>query len=243
MPYSCGFLFFLLFVSASAFAQDTGIIQCKPGNGASVPAFNDSGKPYVVAQLTCGQAVRVLGVDRSFSPLSYSSRPAEYLIIQLDENLGYVDSRFIRLLKPGETPDVMEDEKAVSQKDTTPREEERQKWSGITKDNIIIRDEVLLKPIILNGRIYMRTFKAFLTNKGASPISNINLLVRIYDCTGMASSDYSNCEIVGEAKSIASISVPAGQSRRVEVPATFDAIPQVRDTMAWSYQILGVRTE
>ena len=116
MSYSCAFLFFLLFFSASAFAQDIGIIQCKPDATASVPAFNAAGKPFVVAQLNCGQTVRVVGVDRSFSPLSYSSRPAEYLIIQLAEEVGYVDSKSIRLLKSDEAPDAKKVEKTGAKK-------------------------------------------------------------------------------------------------------------------------------
>ncbi len=208
-----------------------------------MPAFNAPGNPHVVAQLTCGQTVRVLGIDKSTSPLSYSSRPAEYMIIQLGDSMGYVDSKYIRMVKADEAPDATKAEKPAPRTESNPQEEEQQKWNRITKDSIKIRDVGLAKPIILNGSTYMRTFRAVITNTSAFPISQLNLMLRIYDCTGETRSDYSNCDIVGEAKSNASISVPAGQTRFVEVPATFDEIPHIRNTMVWNYQILGVRTE
>jgi hypothetical protein len=243
MPIFFAFLSFLLLFSASASAQGIGVIQCMPGAPARVPAFDAPGKPHVVAQLTCGQTVRVLGVDKSRSPLSYSSRPAEYLIIQLGQNLGYVDSKSVRLLKSDEPPDATKVEKPAPQTEISPQEEERQKWSRVSKDSIRIRDIGLSTPIIINGSTYMRTFLALLTNTSTFPISGLSLRLRIYDCTGETRSDYSNCEIVGEAKPTASISVPAGQTRFIEVPATFDEIPHIRNTMVWNYQILGVRTE
>jgi hypothetical protein len=235
-------LFFLLF-SASASAQGIGVVQCMPDATERVPAFTAPGKPHVVAQLTCGQTVRVLGVDKSKSPLSYSAGPAEYLIIQLGANLGYVDSKSIRLLKSEEPPEAKKVEKLSPQTEINPQQEELQKWSRISKDSVKIRDVGLSTPLVINGSTYMRTFHGLLTNTSALPISQLNLRLRIYDCTGEMRSDYSNCEIVGEAKSTASISVPAGQTRFVEVPATFDETPHVRHTMVWNYQILGVRTE
>jgi hypothetical protein len=243
MPYSCASLFFLLLFTASASAQGIGVVRCLPGSAARVPAFIAPGNPNVVAQLTCGQTVRVLGVDKSVSPLSYSSRPAEYLIIQLDEKLGYVDSGSIQVMKSDEPPDAKKVEKSVPAKEISPQEEERQKWSRVSTDSIRVRDVGLSTPIIINGSTYMRNFRAVLTNKSAFPISQLDLRLRIYDCTGETRSDYSNCEIVGEAKSTASISVPAGQTRLIEVPTTFGEIPHVRNTMVWNYQILGVRTE
>jgi hypothetical protein len=214
-----------------------------PGVTERVPAFSAPGKPHVVAQLTCGQTVRVLGVDKSTSPLSYSSRPAEYLIIQLGQNLGYVDSKSVRLSKSDEPPEARKVEKPAPRTEISPQEDERQKWNRISKDSIRIRDVGLSTPLIINGSAYMRTFQAVLTNTSAFPISQLNLMLRIYDCSGEMRSDYSNCEIVGETKSTASISIPAGQTRFIEVPATFDEVPHVRNTMVWNYQILGVRTE
>jgi hypothetical protein len=243
MPYPPVFLLFLLFTGSFAFAQNMGIIECKPGVTAAVPAFASPGKPHIVAQLTCGQTVRVLGTRQSFAPLSYSGTPREYIIIQLDDSPAYVEPQFVRQLTPGEARKINGIEKPPSPKDNYLQEDEQQNWFRIKKDNLKIRDEVLLNPIILNGRTYLRNFRAIVTNASLFAISHLRFQMRIYDCAGKASSDYSNCEIVGEANSVAAASVPAGQTRSVEVPVTFDAIPYVRGTMAWSYQILGVRSD
>lgn len=243
MPRFCALLFVLLFFGANASAQDIGVIQCMPQTKAPVPAFSAPGKPQVVAQLSCGQVVSVLGVDKSRSPLSYSSRPAEYVIIQLGENTGYVDSKSIRVVKADEALEAKMVERPVSRPEMSLQQEEQQKWSRVTKDKVKIQDVRLSNPLIINGKTYMRNFRAVLTNTSTSLISQVDLMFRVYDCTGETRSDYSNCAIVGEAKSTASISVPAGQTRFIEVPTTFNEIPHVRNTMIWNYQILGVRTE
>ena len=103
-----------------------------------------------------------------------------------------------------------------------------------------LRDETLLKPVVINGP---RTFTATLSNNSEFPVSHLLLLVRLYDCTGKPNSDYSNCEIIGEAKPVIAASTPSGQTRRVIGSPLFEATPRVRGKFAWGYTILGVRVE
>ncbi len=242
MRQCCTFLLFCFLVSVPAFSEDVGIIQCDPGaNMASVPAFVAPGKPGVFEQLSCGQMVTVIGKG-SFAASSeseYSARPLEYAKIQIGDKVAYVDSKYVKISK-SQQPKVSKTEKIPVQKPATREEEEQKKWNLVTKEKLKLRDEMLLNPIYTNGP---RTFTATVSNNSDFPVSNLNLNVRIYDCSGKPQSDYSNCETIGEVKSVIPASVPPGQTRLVSGPVMFEATPRVKGTFAWGYWILGVRAE
>jgi hypothetical protein len=241
---SCLMLLFFLSLSAFAFPQSMGTIQCPPGSTAPVPAFSAPGKPHVVEQLKCGQSVRVLGTGESDSPLAYTMGPREYAILQINDNVAYVDAQYVKVSESKEPLKAKSAEPApLPSKNTTKEDVEQQKWGLITKDSIKLRDERLLQPIILNGQTYTRTFKAILSNDSDLPVSQLQLLIRIYDCSDKINGIHSNCDIIGEAKIMAATSIPPHQMRRIETVATFDSIPSAKSKTSWNYQILGVRAE
>lgn len=243
MRHFSGILLFL-FLCVPAFSQSRGIIQCEPGSAAPIPAFSAPGKPHVVEQLKCGQTVRVLGVDKSTSPLEYSMGPQKYVIIQIADKAAYVDAKYVKLSESNEPlnsniadtapPANMENRKA---------EEEQKQWSLIAKESVKLRDERLLQPIVLNGQAYMRTFRAIASNNSDLPVSQLQILVQIYDCSSGKKGALSDCLIIGEANLKAAVSIPAHQTRRVEAVATFETIPSANSKIAWNYKILGVRAE
>ncbi|MDM7997722.1 MAG: hypothetical protein QUT30_18775 [Acidobacteriota bacterium] len=71
----------------SGFAQDRGVIQCESGSNDSIPAWTAPGRAYVVEQLSCGQMVSIVGLERGF------------VKIQIGERFGYVDAKHVRLLQ------------------------------------------------------------------------------------------------------------------------------------------------
>lgn len=73
---------------ASGFAQDRGLIQCESGSNDSIPAWTAPGRAYVVEQLSCGQMVSIVGLERGF------------VKIQIGERFGFVDAKYVRLLQP-----------------------------------------------------------------------------------------------------------------------------------------------
>ena len=244
MRYPFTFMFFLL-LSASAFSQRLGTIQCDPGSTAPVPAFSAPGKPHVVDQLRSGQTVHVLGVEKAATAaLAYSLGPEKYAILQIADNTAYVDTKSVKLSESNEPLNTKTTEAApIAKTENTKEEEEQKKWGFIAKDQVTLRDERLLQPIILNGQTYSRTFIAILRNDSDLPISQLQLLVRIYDCSGRKSGTRSDCDIIGESKIIAAASIPPGQTRRIETAATFDSIPSSKSKTSWNYQVLGVRAE
>lgn len=243
MHYPFSFLFFL-FISASAFPQGIGTIQCDPGSAAPIPAFSAPGKPHVVEQLKCGQTVQILGVEKAHTALAYSLGPQEYAILLITDKAAYVDAKYVKLSgSNGLLNAKMEDAAPPANREITKEEEEQKKWDLIAKDQVKLRDERLLQPIILNGQTYTRSFKAILSNNSDLPISQLQLLVRIYDCSGRTNGPRSNCDIIGEAKLLVPASIPPHQTRRVETVATFEAIPSANSKTSWNYQILGVRAE
>lgn len=239
MRHLSGILIFL-FLCGSAFSQSRGIIQCDPGSTAPVPAWSAPGKPHVVEQLSCGQIVSVLGFDSSFTPTEYSDRPREYAKIQIAEKTVYVDARLVKLLDAKEPPKANPSKNVAAEKQSSKEEAEQKKWNLIAKDKVKLRDEALLNPIVNNGP---RTFSATLTNNSELPVSDLQLLVRLYDCSGKPQIDYSNCEIIGEVKLVVPSSVPPEQTRRITASTSFEATPRVRGRLAWGYWILGVRAE
>jgi len=240
MQYRREVLFSCLLFCTSAFPQSGGTILCNPPSMTSVPAWIAPGMPHVVEQLQCGQIVKVIGLGSFSDSSGYSSRPRKYAKIQLEDGEAYVDARYIALT---ETPPKLEGKKikeAAPEKQGSQEKEEQKKWEIISKDQVTIRDEVLLKPVYLNGP---RTFSATVGNNSKFPVSNLLLLMRLYDCTDKPKGDYSNCEIIGEARPVIGASIPPGQTRRVMGSPQFDATPRVRGKFAWGYEILGVRAE
>lgn len=243
MRYSLPFLLFL-FMGASAFPQGIGTIQCDPGSAVPVPAFSAPGKPHVVAQLKCGQTVRILGIEKSHTALEYSMGPQKYVTIQIADQAAYVDARLVKFSESEEPlKSKIADSPASGKRVIAPEEEEQKKWSVIAKDSISFREERLLQPITLNGQTYTRTFRAIVSNNSDFPVSQIQLLVRVYDCSARKAGLRSNCDIVGESKIIATTSIPPHQTRRVEAVSTFESIPPARSTISWNYKMVGVRAE
>jgi hypothetical protein len=239
MLHSRSFLFICLFLCASAFAQDRGIIQCDD-DMKQVPAWTKPGKPWVVEHLSCGQMVTVIGVGSYLSIPQYSSRPSEYVKIQIAEKVAYVDGKYVMLSGIEGGSVASKNENVSPQERSTIETEEQKKWDLITKDDVKLWDEMLVEPIYTNGP---RTFAATLSNNSEFSLSHLRLLVRLYDCSGKPESDYSNCEIIGEVRPVVAISVPSGQTRRFTASLIFEGTPRVRGTFTWSYRILGVRVE
>jgi hypothetical protein len=78
-------LWFCLMFCVSSFSQERGVIQCEAGSVESIPAWTAPGSAYVVEQLSCGQMVSVVGLERGF------------VKIQIGERFGFVDAKHIRL--------------------------------------------------------------------------------------------------------------------------------------------------
>jgi len=230
MRHCCAFLFFILLVGASAFAQGRGIIQCDPGSKIPVPSWIAPGRPHVIEQLSCGQMVSVVGMERGYVKIQIADKPA------------YVDAKYVRILDASERIPVDAGAgKNVAAKKPVPMEDDEQnKWKVLTKENVEIRDEKLLNPTHKNGP---RTFTATIRNKSSFPVSHLQLLGRLYDCAGTPEKDNSNCDIIGEVRPVVPISVPPGQTRRLAASMMFESTPRAKGTFAWSYKILGVRVE
>jgi len=79
-------LLFSLILCASAFSEETGVIQCEPGSTEHVPASISPGGNNVIEQLTCGQMVSIVGLERG------------YVKIQIGERIGYVNAKYVRLM-------------------------------------------------------------------------------------------------------------------------------------------------
>jgi hypothetical protein len=224
----------------AVFPQSNGIIQCDPASMTTVPAWSSPGKPHVAEQLPCGQAVTVLGMENTRTLLEYSSRPSEYAKIQRGEKVIYVDAKYVRLLGPQDAVQTSKAESEVAGGPSVERDAEQKKLGLIAKEDLKIRDEYLLRPVVINGP---RTFSSTVSNNSKFALSQIQLLVRIYDCSGPHKSDYSNCEIIGEARPTASAPIPPGQTRRVTAEALFQGTPRVKGTFAWNYWITGILAE
>jgi hypothetical protein len=245
MQHSCAFLLCCIFVCAPAFSQDSGTIQCDP-RSTTVPAWIGPGRPYVAERLNCGQTVSVIGMG-SFPAESqysqYSSRPREYAKIRIAGKVVYVDAKNVLLSATQGRLPVNQSENGDADRPTI-AEEEQKKWDVIAKNDVKLRDETLSEPIYINSAISeSRTFTATLSNNSNIALAQIKLLVRLYDCSGKPKSDYSNCEIIGEAEPIVPTSIPSGQTRLITGSALFEATPRVRGTFAWSLRIWGVRVE
>ena len=240
MLRSCKFLVLGLVLCASAFSQDSGTVQCDSDSMTAVPAWIAPGRPQVVEQLSCGQMVSVIGKGRFYSPAQYSSRPNEYVEIQLADKVGYVDARYVKIFNTPEGLMAGKDLNAAAEKSNPKVDEEQTKWDLIKKDDLKLRDEKLLRPIYANGP---RTFTATVSNSSGFPMSNLRLLVRLYDCQGRPDGGHANCEIIGETEPVISAQIPAGQTRKVTSMMVFDATPPVRGKFDWGYKIVGARAE
>lgn len=75
---------FCLILCASAIAQDGGTVQCDP-EMKQVPAWTTPGSSYVIEQLSCGQAISVLDLEKG------------YFKIQLGNRIGYVNAKYVKL--------------------------------------------------------------------------------------------------------------------------------------------------
>jgi hypothetical protein len=240
MKHFRAFLFFCLFSCAPAFPQASGIIDCSSGSMTSVPAWIAPGIPQVVDQLSCGQMVSVIGKGSFYTESQYSSRPSEYVKIQIADKVAYVDAQYVKILETQARAKVTKDDNVPSESTSPKEEEEQEKWNVIPKDDVKLREEKLLNPMYAGGP---STFTALLSNNSKFPISHLRLLVRLYDCSGKPKSDYSNCEIIGEVNPVVPAFIPAGQTRRFKALMPFEATPRPRGYFAWGYRVLGVRAE
>jgi len=240
MRHFCKYLFFCLLFCASAFSQDIGIIQCDSESMTSVPAWISPGRAQVVEQLSCGQMVSITGTGTYITGTQYSSRPIDYVEIQIADMAAYVNAKYVRIVDAQEGLALSKSENVAAEIPSTREEEEQKKWNIITKNDVKLRDEKLLAPMYANGP---RTFQAILSNNSGFSVSHFRMLVRLYDCSGKPDSNYSNCEIIGEVKPVVSSPIPAGQTREILSSMLFESTPRVRGTFAWGYSILGVRAE
>jgi hypothetical protein len=76
-------LFFLSFTYS--YAAETGTIQCDPGFDGHIPVWTAPGSAYIIEQLNCSQLVSVAGLEKGF------------IKIQLADNFGYVNAKYVRL--------------------------------------------------------------------------------------------------------------------------------------------------
>jgi hypothetical protein len=223
-----------------ALTQQRGTIQCDPESPTSVPAWIEPGRPQVFAQLSCGQVVSVIGRGSFVAESQYSSRPSEYVKIQIADKVAYVDAKHVQMSETQQPVAVNKDATAADKRKNSMGDPEQKKWNMIKRSDLELRDEKLLNPMILNGP---RTFSAILSNYSAFAISHLHLLVRLFDCSGKPAADFSNCQVIGEVDPVVSVSIPSGQTRQVKVLIVFESTPRVRGTLAWGYKILGVRAE
>jgi hypothetical protein len=172
MQHSRALLFFCLFSCAPAFSQGSGIIDCGSGSMTSVPAWIAPGRPQVVKQLSCGQMVSVIGKGSFYAELQYSSRPSEYVKIQIADKVAYVDAQYVKLLENQEQVKVNKDDNVPSVSKSSKEEEEQEKWNVIPKDAVKLRNEKLLNPMYEGGP---STFAAILSNNSEFPISDLRL--------------------------------------------------------------------
>jgi len=234
------FFFFWLLFCASAFTQEIGVVQCISEDMTSVPAWVAPGRPQVVEQLACGQMVSITGRESFITIGPYSSRPSEYVQIEIGDNVAFVDAKYIRIADAKEGLGLVRAKKVAPKKASAKEQAEQMRWDLIPKDRVTLRDEKLGEPLYLDGP---RTFTATLRNTSAFPVSHLRMLMRLYDCSGIPAGDYSNCEIIGEARPVISTPVPSGQTRKITAMMQFDATPRVGGTFAWGYTIQGVRAE
>jgi len=95
----------LLFtISGTAAGQDRGVIECR--DRASITAWEKPESIMVVRQLSCGQTITVLNVERG------------YVKIQIGQQIGYVDGKYVRILQGQEQRSVQsetQDAKEIQQ--------------------------------------------------------------------------------------------------------------------------------
>jgi hypothetical protein len=106
MKYCSSILFFLL-CGTVAFAQDRGIIEC--GGRISISAWEKPGSLFVARQLSCGQTVTVIGMERG------------YIKILINQSIvGYVDAQYIQPLQSKEQPKEQQEDREKQLQPPTP---------------------------------------------------------------------------------------------------------------------------
>jgi hypothetical protein len=73
-----------LIICFSAFAQERGVLQCK-GDMTFAPAWTAPGSSDLVAGLSCGQTLNILGLEKG------------YYRIQIGDRIAYIDKKYIKL--------------------------------------------------------------------------------------------------------------------------------------------------
>jgi hypothetical protein len=87
----CAVLAFCLISCGAAFSQASGIIQCA-ADAKSVPAWTAPESAYVFEQLSCGQTVQIIEMEKG------------YYKIQFGNHFGYVNSKDIRFQEEPQAP-------------------------------------------------------------------------------------------------------------------------------------------
>ena len=109
-PMKCLVVVSLLFtISGTAAGQDRGVIECQ--DRASITAWEQPESIMVARQLSCDQAVTILGVERG------------YVKIQVGQQIGYVDAKYVRILQAQEQRSVQpekQDAKEIRQAQQNP---------------------------------------------------------------------------------------------------------------------------
>lgn len=108
MQYSCVVLILSLVFCASAFPQDSAVIQCD-ADMKQVPAWTAPGSAYLVEQLSCGQTVSIIELERG------------YFKIQFGNRVGYVFAKYVRLTESQEQPMPRLEESAKQPTQRTPQ--------------------------------------------------------------------------------------------------------------------------
>ncbi len=116
MRHSSVFIFFCLLLCASAFPQDSGIIICE-ADMKQVPAWTAPGSANLVEQLSCGQAVSIMALEK------------EYFRIQMGNRSAYVYAKYVRLQQTqGQRITQLEEEvKALKEQSTAAQEKAQPK--------------------------------------------------------------------------------------------------------------------
>jgi len=99
---SCAALFFCLILTASAFPEESGLIQCDAGT-TTVSAWTGPGTAYLVDNLSCGQMVSITGLERG------------YVRIQIGEKSAYVDAKYVRVLQTQTSEDLQSNDQEVQE--------------------------------------------------------------------------------------------------------------------------------
>ena len=122
--------------------------------------------------------------------------------------------------------------------------EEREALNRIKPNEIEIRQIQITswsQPITsLSSTISMPGIRAVIKNDSPRfKLSQVCIQLRLLDCPTNGSADDSRCEQVGSLRGTASVDIPAGQVRQVDLPqyTPVEGIPPLRGRLALRYEV------